>query len=636
MPCDPVKIAFGNSRPPAPSRWLLATACLVLGGCRTAQDFRKEADQVAYDLVARAQDHALGRSEPFTIEPPERTLRRQLLLDQNLPYSHEASLGSADAPRIPQWPDESYFTDRAKGQADPRTRQEAPLTLSLIEALQIGAANSRDYQRQKESVFRAALALDLEADDFRSTWLGTVDTLLSSDLSGPEAVNGIEHTDVLSVSRRFKSGLRFVGLVAVDLVKLLTQDRSETLGLTVDASVSIPLLRGAGRFVVTEPLTQAQRNMVYAIFSFERFKRTFAVRVASDYLGVLQQLDQVANAEESYRRVVTSTRRAHRLADAGRLPEIQVDQARQDELRARNRWISAQQNYERRLDGFKLLLGLPTDARLDLDRGELEHLVRARRFAKFLDTAPPDSPTRDQVLSADDPVVLVPPRRADAGPFELEEADAIHLALAHRLDLRTAISQILDDQRGVAVAADDLRPDLTLLGTATFGESRSLASADQQSAQLRPERGRYAALLGLDLALERTAERNRYRNQFIELEDAVRSMQELEDVVKLEVRDALRDLLESRETLRIQAEAVAVARRRVDSTDLFLQAGRAEIRDVLEANEDLNTAQNALTAALVNYRVAELRLQRDLGVLQVDEKGLWQEYLLEDSDDADT
>ncbi|MGB2823773.1 MAG: TolC family protein, partial [Phycisphaerae bacterium] len=65
---------------------------------------------------------------------------------------------------------------------------------------------------------------------------------------------------------------------------------------------------------------------------------------------------------------------------------------------------------------------------------------------------------------------------------------------------------------------------------------------------------------------------------------------------------------------------------RVTSTDLFLEAGRAAIRDVLEAQEALVQAQNSLTAALVAYRIAELELQRDMGVLEVNEKGLWREY----------
>ena len=81
-----------------------------------------------------------------------------------------------------------------------------------------------------------------------------------------------------------------------------------------------------------------------------------------------------------------------------------------------------------------------------------------------------------------------------------------------------------------------------------------------------------------------------------------------------------------RESLLIQARSVKLAQKRVESTNLFLEAGRAQIRDLLEAQEALLSAQNALTAAIINYRVAELQLQRDMGVLKISEKGLWQEY----------
>ena len=108
-----------------------------------------------------------------------------------------------------------------------------------------------------------------------------------------------------------------------------------------------------------------------------------------------------------------------------------------------------------------------------------------------------------------------------------------------------------------------------------------------------------------------------YRSSLISFEQVVRAVQDLEDRIKLDVRNGLSRLLEGRETIRIQAQAVNVARRRVDSTSEFLEAGRAEIRDVLEAQDALLTAQNSLTSALVNYRVNELSLQRDLGVLTV-------------------
>ncbi|KKK51404.1 hypothetical protein LCGC14_3115280, partial [marine sediment metagenome] len=47
---------------------------------------------------------------------------------------------------------------------------------------------------------------------------------------------------------------------------------------------------------------------------------------------------------------------------------------------------------------------------------------------------------------------------------------------------------------------------------------------------------------------------------------------------------------------------------------------------LLEAEESLLSAQNQLTAAVVNYRIAELQIQRDMGLLMVDSKGLWKEF----------
>ena len=106
----------------------------------------------------------------------------------------------------------------------------------------------------------------------------------------------------------------------------------------------------------------------------------------------------------------------------------------------------------------------------------------------------------------------------------------------------------------------------------------------------------------------------------------MRDFQKLEDSIKLAVRNELRDMLQARESLEIQTKSVFVAQKRVKSINMFLEAGRAEIRDLLEAEESLLSAQNQLTAAVVNYRIAELEIQRDMGLLMVDSKGLWKEY----------
>jgi len=66
-----------------------------------------------------------------------------------------------------------------------------------------------------------------------------------------------------------------------------------------------------------------------------------------------------------------------------------------------------------------------------------------------------------------------------------------------------------------------------------------------------------------------------------------------------------------------------LARKRFEKSSLLLKYGRASSRRILNAQDDLYDAQNAATAALVNYTVATLNFYRDTGVLQVRPDGMW-------------
>ncbi|MFN0056864.1 MAG: TolC family protein [Planctomycetota bacterium] len=563
--------------------------------CRSAAEHRRAADEVALRIIASGQQQALGRTENFTVERPSDTLRQRLIDSQLLPV--------AMLTRVNPTPVVSA--------------QTAPHTLTLIEALGLGASSSREYQRRKEDVFRAALALDLARDAYRLTFSGLVSGLYSEDTSAEPRVAGFSETGDVGVTKVLKNGASFATSLGIDLVKLLTGERPSALGLVADASISIPLLRGAGRAIASEPLTQAERDIVYAIEEFERFKQTFAVRIASEYFAALAQLDQVENAEESYRRLLFVSKRSRELANAGRLPEVQVDQARQDELRARDRVNAARESSDTQLDSLKLTLGLPADSRVIVDRAELESLTTATR-EMLTSIASRESAVAEEAGSAP----TIPPR----GPLELDEASAIALALERRLDLKVALGSLEDARRAERIAADALRAGLELSGSAAIGEGRSLGSADQPDSKLRFDRGFYAAGLDLDLPWERTAERNAYRNALIEVERRLRDVEELEDQIKSDVRFSLRVLRRAGESYRIQIVATALAEQRVNSTKMFRQAGRAETRDELEAQEDWLAAQDAQTAALIDYRVGELELQRDLGVLHVGGDGRWEEF----------
>jgi outer membrane protein TolC len=601
------------------ARGLIAGAlgAALLTAC-SAKGHRAQLDRRAYDIIEEKQAAALQRTESFSVESPAETLRRRLLLGQDLPYAGPASLGSDYLPVPERWP-EAREQELPSSAEDPTAAANLP-PLTLSDALQIAAQNSREYQSEKEDVFRSALELDLERDQFRTTFAGLLSGSYQLNRNGLADSDGVV-SESWNVNARgdaaqlLKSGLGLTLSLGWNLLRLLEPSRFTSRSLFGDASISLPLLRGAGRHVITESLTQAERDVIYAIYQFERFKRSFAVRVAAQYLEALQRSDQVRNAAENYRGLIASTRRARRLLDAGDLPSIQVDQAIQDELSARNRWVSALEAQVAALDVFKDLLGIPTDAAIELDRDEL---AKVATLSQRLIAGQATLSDEGEIPPADAPIELKKPSVENAGPYEIPAELATRVALANRLDLQIAQDQVRDAQRRVILAADRLRPELTLLGRARY-------EADRLS-EVSFDHGAYDVFLNLDLPLERTAEAVAYRQSLLNLEEAVRSVQALEDAIKTGVRERLRNLREARESLQIQALSVELARRRVRGADLNLQAGRVEIRDLLEAQEDLLSAQNALTAAAVNYRLAELELQRDLDVLEVGPDGLWREF----------
>ena len=112
---------------------------LIVSGCRSPEKFRENADTVAEDIIKEKQQQALGQTEPLSIERPSETLRRRLLVEQWLPYSSRASLGTDALAAVPNWPEKNYPREVATPDANIPIASKKPLKIALIDALQIGA-----------------------------------------------------------------------------------------------------------------------------------------------------------------------------------------------------------------------------------------------------------------------------------------------------------------------------------------------------------------------------------------------------------------------------------------------------------------------------------------------------------------
>jgi outer membrane protein TolC len=453
--------------------------------------------------------------------------------------------------------------------------------LTLAEAVAMATAHNREYQTQKELLYLAALDLTLARHEFVRRWFGTVDAVYRSE-GDDEMVGG---GGTLGFSRALADGAQISAGIALDWARFLTGDPRTSLGSVLNVTFTQPLLRGRGRRIAQENLTQAERDVLYQIRTFNRFRKTFVVSIVDDYYSVLALRDVVTNAENDYARRIESRERLEMEADAGQRDSFEVDQAVQNVLAAEDNVVAAQARYARALDQFRIRLSLPTDADVELDPNELEALRRIE--------------------------VLEPDYPADA---------AIQTALSERLDLANNRDSVEDAARKVMVAADNLGADLNLVGRMGVG-----STPDTDFARLQFHEGLYEVGLEADLPLDRKAERNAYRQTLIALQQQRRAYENEVDTIKLEVREAYRQLQRQAKTHQIQKNSVRLAEKRVESTSLLLEAGRVQTRDLLESQDALLEAQNSLTAALVNHTVAKLAFFSGIGLLQVQPDGMYRE-----------
>jgi outer membrane protein TolC len=520
-----------------PSGLLLALLPLV--ACASPQEYREEADEEVYELVLERRAELFGQDGDFSIDPPEDSLRQRAL----------------------------------RGEID-----ELP-ALDLAACLDIAAENSRDFQRQKEQLYLAALDLTLERWRFGWQFDGSLDATVNG--TGEEAGSANAGGD-LGLSRLLGTGAQIVGNIGTSLFRALsTGDGWDALS-SISLSVSQPLLRGSAREVVMEPLTQAERDLVYQVRTFERYRRTFAVDIANRYFRLLQTRDSVENEQRNFANLAILRARNEALAEAGQMSDMEAAEARSDELSSENRLLDLQQNYERSLDDFKIFLGLPPELVIDLDAAPLAGLS-----------------TTDEL-----------------GLVLMAEEDLVAVALERRLDFLNEADQFVDAERRVRLAEDALRMGLDV--TASVGSS----SEEGRPLAFRSDGTPWSVGLRADLPIDQLPERNSYRSALISLENVRRNLELTEDRIRADLREALRQLRTSEMSYLIQETSVTTNEARLESALLRQEAGRSDTQEVLRAQESLLAAQNARTRAKIDLALTRYDFFTQLEVLHVAEDGI--------------
>jgi Outer membrane efflux protein len=162
-----------------------------------------------------------------------------------------------------------------------------PYLLKLEQAVELALINSREYQDARENLYLVALPVTLERFAFAAQLFAAEEAIrqwAGKDTGSPNA--WINNSNV-GFAKLFSTGALLLFNFANQTVFNLSGGKVVTSQSAINLDLIQPFLQGGGRAVALEPLTQAERNLLYEIRSFARFRKTFYVAIAGGGGGAL-------------------------------------------------------------------------------------------------------------------------------------------------------------------------------------------------------------------------------------------------------------------------------------------------------------------------------------------------------------
>ncbi|HMO15335.1 MAG TPA: TolC family protein [Pirellulaceae bacterium] len=404
-----------SKRTDANSIAVLILITLVASGCSRSW-YRQRADRDAACLIQSRLDDPLWDVPRRTVEPDHRS-RMSIVTDP------DCGGRPRDDPSAERWMHRPYgFRNRYWQQIPINELDENPVWLDHLPrneqgtvllspelAMDLAHLHSREYQSRYEQVYLNALSLSGNRFEFDTQWLGGVGADFVATGDGTNASRLLSVSDRIGFGRQLAGGGQFATSLLNSFVFEFGGTPFNAASGSIVATFTQPLLRGAFRHVRLESLTQAERDLLYDVRDYARFRREFYFIVMSRYYTLLAQLQSIRNLRVNLESLQLNLQEHEELFARQMVSQIQVDQVFQDYQGGRISLFSAEQALQNSLDDFKFLLGLPPWVPLELDEslleafefssaeiGDLDRRVQ-QLYIRLLDYLPPNSPTHEQL-----------------------------------------------------------------------------------------------------------------------------------------------------------------------------------------------------------------------------------------------
>ncbi len=475
---------------------------------------------------------------------------------------------------------------------------------------------------------------------------------------------------IVGVGKVFNTGARLLMGFANQVVFNFIghNSRQPAVQSTLPLTLVQPFLRGGGRAVTLELLTQAERNLVYEIRNFAKFRQEFMVAIlvggsftnfgsavptlgfssagnidpTIGYINVLQDLQVVENDRRNiaaFERLVEVYSELIEGESSG-LTQLQLDQMASSVQGARQQLVTDRVTYRSDLDQFKIQIGLPPDVPLILNRSltrkfhdtfnAIDRWQRnpRRDLSELPEIVKGFPELEDLLIDGRSCLSVYRPGKDDEDDLEPLLLAAERVALEHRLDLMNARAQLYDAWRQIRVTANALLGYFNVALTNQFITPPTTSNPFAFWEQAK----QFSLVLNTELPLVRLSERNAFRAALINYQRQRRILQNTEDFLKYQLRQDIRNLHQQYLTYEITIKNFVLTVRQKDQAIEQIIAppqGTAaagggnqaplQTTNLIQFQSRILQLQNTLVQTWQQYELQRLTLYRDLGTLPYDE-----------------
>lgn len=472
--------------------------------------------------------------------------------------------------------------------------QNGKLTLSLRAAILLTLENNSNVQIQESQIESQKFYLLGQFQPFDPTLQSTLNInrystpaysqLQGVGISGNSILNFLSQTGQVSYTQTFTPGTNVLASVSTNKNSTNSSYNyfNPYFSSTLNITITQPLLRGAGRFANTTPITIARRSLDQSRSNFESEINDSILQVVTQYWNAVQARGALDVQQKSMKLAEASYERDKRSLELGALPPLDIYRS-QAEVAAR-KVVVIQAAYQ---------------------------LTQAEEDLRLTIGADRDPQTQEM------PFLLTEEPAPSGDPQPIEMGTKLAEALSRRPELDAAKDALANDETSIRLAHKQLEPNLQLQG---FYQSSGLGGNqyDLLSGRLISPGGfgssmgqlfgfgypGYGGTLSLTLPVRNRGAQSALGTALVSRTRDLYSRSQTRESITREVHDAVNQLEEAQMALTAGTASYELAQKTLSSEQRKFELGAETNFFVLDAQTRLAQAELSLLQAQVNYQIA--------------------------------